>query len=79
MLVVQAHPVTNVVIEGTTILDSYETLSSKIDQIAQSCIMYLWRNRLARSPVSRNVGGSSPPRDERFHGIYNYLGQYRNT
>ena len=27
----------------------------------------LWRNRLARSAVNRKVGGSSPPRDERFY------------
>ena len=33
----------------------------------------LWRNRLARSAVNRKVGGSSPPRDERFHFNVNWF------
>ena len=78
-LVVQAHPGSNVLIERTTNLDNMETLSLQTDRIPHSCVMSLWRNRLARSAVNRKVGGSRPPRDERFHLIYNYFGQYRNT
>ena len=33
-------------------------------------LLSLWRNRLARSAVNRKVGGSSPPRDEKFLSIY---------
>ena len=30
----------------------------------------LWRNRLARSAVNRKVGGSNPPRDDRFESLF---------
>ena len=36
-----------------------------------------WRNRLARSAVNRKVGGSSPPGDEFFSGLWFHCGEQR--
>ena len=49
--------------------ESTLSLLSSIGETAQPIMsMPLWRNRLARSAVNREAGGSSPPRGAIFFG-----------